>query len=150
MTFKITEPNSNRQIFIQLRNINRETKKAIRTAFFAIKKDLTDEARRLIKEPPKTGIVYLLRKKRGGRQFRHQASRVGESPANFTGNLSRGVGAKIRGSLQMDFGDTAKYAKFLEKGTSKIQPRPFLIAAIKNKERNTRQHFEMNLKKNLS
>lgn len=146
MSIKITQDAENRKVFIKLRTIKNDSQEAIRKAFFLIGNDLTRDSRRFIKDPPKTGRIYHLQKTRGGPFVRHQASRRGESPAFFTGNLSKSVNFQVRGSLSMEFGDSAFYAEELEIDRN----RPFLIRSINTNERNTRQHFEMELNKNLS
>lgn len=86
------------------------------------------EAKRLIIEPPKTGILYRIRGQL------HRASSQGEAPASFTGTLERSLGYKVSSPTQMFIGARASYGGFLEEGTpgGKIKPRPYLSAAAKN------------------
>jgi HK97 gp10 family phage protein len=67
--------------------------------------------------------------KSGRRYGNHTSSAPGQSPANWTGKLLRSI--KIQKTKGMAFVYiTAKYAEFLEFGTSKMRPRPFIIPAF--------------------
>lgn len=87
------------------------------------------EAARLITEPPKTGIIYTI----GGR--RHQSSDEGEAPATFSGQLARSLNIKTISATQLIFSDKAPYSGYLEEGTVKMKPRPFLKTAAENTAR---------------
>lgn len=80
--------------------------------------------RGLIRSTNKTGRIYFIK----GRP--HQASAPGESPANLTGNLANSADYKVRGHREMDFGEAADYATFLELGTSKMAPRPHVRRTV--------------------
>lgn len=86
-----------------------------------------NDANRSIANGPKTGRVYA----RGNIQ--HQASAPGEPPATDTGRLiaSGRSTAEIRGDTARGLVEyTADYAAYLEFGTRKMSPRPYLIPAI--------------------
>ena len=72
--------------------------------------------------------------KSGKKYGNHTSSAPGQSPANWTGKLLKSI--KVQKSKGMAFVYvTAKYAEFLEFGTSKMRPRPFIIPAfIKTKK----------------
>lgn len=72
--------------------------------------------------------------KSGRRYGSHTSSAPGQSPANWTGKLLKSI--KVQKSKGMAFVYvTAKYAEFLEFGTSKMRARPFIIPAfIKTKK----------------
>lgn len=72
--------------------------------------------------------------KSGRRYGSHTSSAPGQSPANWTGKLLKSI--KVQKSKGIAFVYiTAKYAEFLEFGTSKMRPRPFIIPAfIKTKK----------------
>jgi HK97 gp10 family phage protein len=72
---------------------------------------------------------------KSGRKYgNHTSSAPGQSPANWTGKLLKSI--KVQKSKGIAFVYiTAKYAEFLEFGTSKMRPRPFIIPAfIKTKK----------------
>jgi HK97 gp10 family phage protein len=72
--------------------------------------------------------------KSGKKYGNHTSSAPGQSPANWTGKLLKSI--KVQKSKGIAFVYiTAKYAEFLEFGTSKMRPRPFIIPAfIKTKK----------------
>ena len=72
--------------------------------------------------------------KSGKKYGNHTSSAPGQSPANWTGKLLRSI--KVQKSKGIAFVYvTAKYAEFLEFGTSKMRARPFIIPAfIKTKK----------------
>lgn len=89
---------------------------------------LREEALRLIQDTPKTGRIY---RRRG---VEHQASAPGEPPASDTGRLVQSIRTEyfpdeLKGVLQA----STAYAAFLEFGTSRMEPRPFMRPAVSNK-----------------
>ena len=67
--------------------------------------------------------------KSGKRYGSHTSSAPGQSPANLTGELLKSI--KVQKTKGMSFVYiTAKYAQFLEFGTSKMRARPFIIPAF--------------------
>lgn len=86
------------------------------------------EAVRLVLDGPKSGIVY---EKYNPRRS-HQASAPGEAPANDLGHLAGSI-LIDRAELpraRITIAALAKYAPFLEFGTSRLAPRPFLRPAL--------------------
>ena len=71
---------------------------------------------------------------KSGRQYyvngaRHTASAPGQPPANITGELVRSIKVtKERNKSTINI--SKNYAIFLEFGTSKMRPRPFIIPAF--------------------
>ncbi len=159
---KIKPDVRNRKVFIKIRGLNQSNREGIRKAFYDVGKDLRKTTQSLILEP-KHGRIYRIR--RGRRIINHRASAPLEAPANLSGTLRKSIGYQVSGSEKMEFGawaesgnpnSTAKtnvgvsYGKYLEEGTSKMAKRPFLIASIKQNERNTRKRFEKWLKRELN
>ena len=105
-----------------------------------------------IKNPPKTGNIYI----RFGK--RHQASAPGEYPANMTGRLRRGITATIENTTTMKFGADAPYAVYLQQTNhpdkqsswKKIAPRPFLTKAHRAVEPEFETMMETNMARNLN
>lgn len=68
-------------------------------------------------------------RRRGGRSFTYQASRPGEPPRKRTGTLQKSVESRVelepRGVVTL-IGSKVPYAKWLEYGTRRMQPRPWL------------------------
>ncbi|RLG78456.1 MAG: hypothetical protein DRO14_00535 [Thermoprotei archaeon] len=81
------------------------------------------DAVRRIHYPPKTGREYR------HRGIVHIASAPGEAPATDTGTLAASLKAERSGKLQYDI-IGVEYGAYLELGTRKMAPRPFLRPAI--------------------
>lgn len=126
MTVKIKPGKHTDQVLDDLAGHLPEFKKGITEALHYVGAIAVNETKRLIREPPKTGITYP---RPGGR--RHQASAPGEAPANDTGALQDSVDYVVTGVTQLEFGDRIIYGKWLEKGTrdKRILPRPHVLRA---------------------
>ena len=98
----------------------------IRALFNDADKVINDSADSLAKEMKrriKTGA-------KSGKQYgNHTASAPGQSPANWTGELVNSISAINEGKTSRVVVN-AKYAEFLELGTSKMRPRPFILPSI--------------------
>ncbi len=67
---------------------------------------------------------------KSGKQYgNHTASAPGQAPANWTGQLLRSIKVEKLKRISYVF-VSAKYAEFLEFGTSKMRARPFIIPAF--------------------
>jgi HK97 gp10 family phage protein len=77
-------------------------------------------------------LDLILREPKTGRQYgRHRASAPGEAPASDTGRLVQSIRVEhkgLRGSVIVG----ADYGLALERGTSRMRPRPFMTRAMKN------------------
>ncbi|OGS40467.1 MAG: hypothetical protein A3K77_00520 [Euryarchaeota archaeon RBG_13_31_8] len=80
------------------------------------------------------------------RNIPHKASASGEPPAIDTGQLRNHVnheikidGHKIIGKVGIIGKEVAQYAAYLEFGTTKIAPRPFLYKTIFEEQKNIRE-----------
>lgn len=86
-------------------------------------------AKTRIQRPPKTGRVY-----RRGRVV-HQASAPGESPATDTGTLASRVFHSVEaGGMEASVWSDVNYSVYLEMGTRRMAPRPFLAPALREHE----------------
>jgi HK97 gp10 family phage protein len=119
-------------VLVQISNHGRTINAAIRNGFSFAGDEIVKEMKRLITTGSKTGRMY----------GSHQASAPGESPANKTGKLAESGNYKLRGSRQMEVGEEADYAIFLELGTKRMRPRPHVMAAINNKAGDMLVEFE--------
>lgn len=87
-----------------------------------------EEALRLILRTPKSGRIY---RRRG---VEHQASAPGEAPASDTGRLVGSITTRYENDNLRGFVQAAtRYTRFLEFGTSKMAPRPYMRPALANK-----------------
>ena len=100
----------------------------IRQALFFLAVKAVNEMKQNIKNPPKTGRIYVLSPKlaRLARKKIQQASEAGKAPAERTGKLRRSTKWRVTGTGEVEFGYGEEYGKFLELGTSKMSMRPNL------------------------
>jgi HK97 gp10 family phage protein len=113
----------------ELKRLNLMTDRAVTQAVQIAAQAIRGNAQKSIQSGPKTGRVY--EKYKPSRT--HQASAPGQAPATDTGILWNSIVANISGKTAEVIAN-AEYAAPLEFGTSRIQPRPFMIPAME-KER---------------
>ena len=102
------------------------------------------EAVKSIQQGSKSGVVY---EKYNPRRS-HRASAPGEAPASDTGNLVSKIIVKQKTKDITNVESNANYSAFLEYGTSKMQPRPFMLPAFeKSKKPITEATFKRVVKK---
>ena len=141
----VVSDKNNKFVYEKLNSIAKDYKKGISLAY----RDLSTDLKKTTKKDfaaPKSGRVYIKRLK--GRLVRHRASAPGEPPAKFTGALEKSLETKTSSWQQLDFSagnNKAFYAGFLEFGTSRMKPRPYLIKSINDNERNAETYFELHL-----
>ena len=109
---------------------------ALDNMFRAAEKAVNDSANNVAKEMKKSIITGS----KSGRQYfikgrRHQSSSPGQPPANSTGQLVRSIKVKKTNNGQEVTID-AEYAAFLEYGTSRMRPRPFIMPALMKVKKN--------------
>ena len=154
MTVKITPASQNRQVFIRLNGMGRDISKAIHDSLFEVGKENVNHVKKLMLER-KTGRTYKI----NGRD--HQASSpFVEAPAILSGDLLRSLDYEVRGSSEMEFGDTsmknkAPYGKFLEEGTKnkdgsvRMKKRPHISRTVQEKYKDTFNTLEGYVKRGL-
>lgn len=106
------------------RELNRALQKSVQ--------QVRTDAIKSIQRGNKSGRVYT----RGQGQnlsSTHQASAPGEAPATDTGRLVSSIRATVRGQ-QGTVSSELDYAFWLEFGTLKLAPRPFMAPALMNNE----------------
>lgn len=140
----IKADSNNRKVELHIEKLRSTINTAIRKGFYLAGKKLQEVSKKGIKNPPKTGIVYKYK----GRNKR--SSSPGQYPANRSGDLRKSVDFQVRGHSKMFFGsldNNIEYGKYLELGTGKMKPRPFLKNTIDKETRNIQNIFEEELKK---
>ena len=94
----------------------------IRKVALSIESDM-----KLLMRLPKTGRAY--KRGKGGTRT-HIASAPGEAPAVDTGNLIGSIDTFHPSETLSEVRIPPEYALYLEKGTSRMKPRPFVRPAI--------------------
>lgn len=104
-----------------IRGIEKVTGRVIRAFTF----DVVDRMKQSF-ALPKTGRVYKVSKT--GRK--HQASAPGEAPAVLFSTLKNSILTSFPKQTEGIITIGAEYAAYLEKGTSRMRPRPFVRPAL--------------------
>ena len=89
------------------------------------------EAIKSIQTGAKSGIVY----QKYNPRREHRASAPGQSPASDTGNLVSKIIVKQKSADVTNVESNANYSAFLEYGTSKMEPRPFMLPAFEKSKK---------------
>ena len=102
------------------------------------------EAIKSIQSGAKSGVMYQMYNPRR----EHRASAPGQAPASDTGNLVSKIIVKQKTKNIVNVESNADYSAFLEYGTSKMDPRPFMLPAFeKSKKPITEATFKRVVKK---
>lgn len=112
---------------------------AVERAVQAAGTELRAEAVRRVQRGPKSGVVYdsIFRVingrvvpvgPRAGNNLSptHQSSAKGQSPASDTGALARSISYRMESSMVAVVVAGVQYANWLEYGTRRMDPRPFM------------------------
>lgn len=116
----MVEDHANRIVFAKIRSAAPTIRSEMIQALHEIGRENVRHLRKLIKDPPHTGRIY---NRPGNMGQRHQASAPGEAPAEQTERLAKSAGYRVRGtpfhggSMVMEFGESAPYGIYLERGT---------------------------------
>ena len=128
---------------VALFNAASELNQAVFTEVVAGAADIQNSAVESIQKGTKTGRVYThvffmkngklrMGGARSGRNLSpaHRASSPGEAPATDTGALAAGIVLRYdREGMRAVVANTARHGLYLERGTGRIKPRPFLLPA---------------------
>lgn len=123
---------------IDTARLDAEMQRALEPTMMGAAKLVENDAKASIASGPKTGRIYTTRfmtSRATGRIFPteqrvpHQASAPGEAPATDEGKLVGSIFGGARGLVAW-VEVRSHYGRWLEFGTRRIQPRPFLIPAV--------------------
>ena len=89
------------------------------------------EAIKSIQTGAKSGVMY----QKYNPRREHRASAPGQAPASDTGNLVSKIIVKQKTKNITNVESNADYSAFLEYGTSKMQPRPFMLPAFEKSKK---------------
>lgn len=120
-----------RELVERLGKINKATVAEVRRALLRGGLRVENRAVQGIIDPPKTGRIYPSKHRKGAK---HQASAPGEFPAADSGRLHQSIthaeAPAPEGTIRVEVAANAPYATWLELGTSKMAPRPFMQPAL--------------------
>lgn len=107
------------------RELQQRVVRGMQRGIFAATEAVRNEAIRLVLSPPKTGRIY---RRRG---VEHQASAPGEAPASDTGRLAASIRTRYEDNYFTGIVVASTlYASYLEFGTSRMEPRPYMRPAL--------------------
>ena len=128
----------------QLRKLNRQLEPDFQEVVKGGGQLIRGEAIKSIQTGSKSGIVY----QKYNPRREHRASAPGESPASDTGNLVSKIKVKQKTKNRVWVESNADYSAYLEYGTSKMQPRPYMLPAFeKSREPITKAVFNRVVRK---
>ena len=120
-----------KKVMSQLKQLNKQLEPDFQEIVKGGGQLIRGEAVKSIQQGSKSGIVY---EKYNPRRT-HRASAPGESPASDTGNLVSKIIVKQQSKDKVNVESNANYSAFLEYGTSKMQPRPFMLPAFEKSKK---------------
>lgn len=142
----------NKRVEFKLKHIKFYMLKYIRSALYEIGAENTQQIKKFVYNPPKTGRWYKYYYSPGKWRW-HRASAPGQSPANRSGFLARSIDYHVHGSFEVELFSTADpYAEYLEDGTpgGMIKPRPYFSRAAKKKAGDNLRSFKRHVYDNLA
>lgn len=146
--YSIKLDTQSKYILRRLLNLPNPVQKAIRESFDTWGKELVRNTENTILNTPKYGRWYPSGNITKLPRDKHRASAPKQTPAFYKGKYFKGLGYVSSGT-ELEFGNTVKYASYLEEGTSKMEERPGLKNSIEATQRNFRIYYDASLRRNL-
>jgi HK97 gp10 family phage protein len=84
----------------------------------------------------------VTRSRQGGGAYPHVAASEGQAPNTDTGALVASIAVEKSGDTEYEIGTNLDYGEFLEMGTVKMRPRPWLIPALDANRGNLLKNIE--------
>lgn len=163
--FTLQSDSKNQRVIMQIDHITKNIEKGIRKANYFIGKDLVKYTANKMKEEKHGRTYHRGVELNSGRKNKksqmmvvygknkpvtYVASAPGEVPLSkapgTTGRLRKSLNFLVRGWQQLEFGAETPYAKYLELGTPKMKPRPYLRPAIIDNFRNMETYYQEQIK----
>ena len=120
-----------KKVLSQLENLDKQLEPDFQEIVKGGGQFIRGEAIKSIQAGAKSGIVY---EKYNPRRS-HRASAPGQAPASDTGNLVSKIIVKQKSKNITNVESNADYSAFLEYGTSKMEPRPFMLPAFEKSKK---------------
>ena len=149
MEVSIKTDSQTKKVLIGIARLNGALKNAIRSGFQEMGTNLVRTAENSILNESKLGRWYPSGKINRLPRDNHRASAAGQTPALISGQYFEGLDYIPHGGMEIEFGNEAPHAEFLEDGTKNMDARPGLRNSIDSNARNFRQYIEVSLEKEL-
>ena len=120
-----------KQAMAKLKNLEKDLEPDFQEVVKGGAQKIREEAVKSIQTGAKSGIVY---EKYNPRRT-HRASAPGQAPASDTGNLVSKIIVALKDKDDTEVQSNAHYSAYLEYGTSKMEPRPFLLPAFEKSKK---------------
>ena len=120
---------SAKQLIANLKKLGANADKAIAQGVYMTAQQVRNAAVASIQAQSSGDTVT--RYSQGGNEYTHVASAPGDAPNTDTGTLVRSIAVEPAApAVEMFVGSGIDYALWLETGTTKMRPRPWLMPAI--------------------
>ena len=120
-----------KKVLSQLENLDKQLEPDFQEIVKGGAQLIRGEAIKSIQTGAKSGVMYQMYNPRR----EHRASAPGQAPASDTGNLVSKIIVKQKTRNITNVESNANYSAFLEYGTSKMQPRPFMLPAFEKSKK---------------
>ena len=130
MDFTIKTTNL-KKVMSQLKRLGKDMEQPFQEVVKGGGQLIRGEAIKSIQSGAKSGIMY----QKYNPRREHRASAPGQAPASDTGNLVSKIVVRQKGANVTNVESNANYSAFLEYGTSKMQPRPFMLPAFEKSKK---------------
>ena len=120
-----------KKVLSQLENLDKQLEPDFQEIVKGGAQLIRGEAIKSIQTGAKSGVVYQMYNPRR----EHRASAPGQAPASDTGNLVSKIIVKQKTRNITNVESNADYSAFLEYGTSKMEPRPFMLPAFEKSKK---------------
>ena len=130
MDFTIKTTNL-KKVMSQLKRLGKDMEQPFQEVVKGGGQLIRGEAIKSIQSGAKSGIMY----QKYNPRREHRASAPGQAPASDTGNLVSKIIVRQKSRDVTSVQSNANYSAFLEYGTSKMQPRPFMLPAFEKSKK---------------
>ena len=120
-----------KKVLSQLENLDKQLEPDFQEIVKGGAQLIRGEAIKSIQTGAKSGVVYQMYNPRR----EHRASAPGQAPASDTGNLVSKIIVRQKTKNITNVESNADYSAFLEYGTSKMEPRPFMLPAFEKSKK---------------
>lgn len=119
-----------KQLTKSFKSIEMKSRSKMRILVKQLGSEVVSEVKAEMTKKNKTGRIYRVGTGVNGRILKnvrlHRSSAGNEHPAVRSGNLRKSMYYKVRSYNMVVIGNSAKYAKYLENGRKKMQPRKLI------------------------